>query len=331
MLFIVNFSILYFEVTSLLFCFVLLLFFYLAHLVLNITSLDIIIYFRYRTKSRSRSRESQFNEMRPPKPDKPLNRYQPPPHPNSKYYADYNSIGKSNTRLKHKFPQSDFDENQDFDKFDMSAADAKFDADFSQFYNLSQNSRFRDSDPSDKDSPRSLNSDRKNEAAPFVKSGQAFKFDNHFDDDNDFDNDNGLNMKVDAKQSFEDDFIPPTMTKTSSRLSENANFESISEEVDERMDSVGNIEAMQNDFNHRNQNKSLGQRNRNQTKENLKKSESVNIFARDVDPFDDDDFFKNGSQNTEPERNVEISRNKKELYQDNLKWPSDSKFEVFDE
>lgn len=267
--------------------------------------------------------------MRPPKSEKAVNRFQPPFHPNSKHYVDYKSIEDSSVRPKHKFPQSNFEENREFD---MAAADEKFDADFSQFYNLPQNSRFRDSDHSDKDSPRSLNSDnKKNESSTFAKGGLTFKFENHFEDDNDFDNDNGLKMKVDSKQSFEDDFIPPTMTKTSNRLSENANFESISEEIDEKLDSVGNMEPIQNDFNHRNQNKAFGQRSRTQTKENLKKSESVNIFARDVDPFDDDDFFKNGSQKTQNERNIENSRNKKELFQDSLKWPSDSKFEVFDD
>lgn len=96
-----------------------------------------------------------------------------------------------------------------------------------------------------------------------------------------FDSDFEAKSPQQQKSLFEDDFLPaerPTL--------EMSTISSIKEEGTEE-ETVGRLEkrlSQKRNFN----------KNRFSTDVNLKKSESVNIFARESDPFDDD-FFSEGA------------------------------------
>lgn len=122
------------------------------------------------------------------------------------------------------------------------------------------------------------------------------------------------------KSPFEDDFSPPT-EKPESQLHENLSSSSIKEEID------GNEEEDSftvNNFDKSAMRKKILNKNRFSNNfhidTNLKKSESVNIFARESDPFDDE-FFS--AKHTGDSQNMDKSPRSGDQ-----KWTDD--FEDFD-
>lgn len=106
---------------------------------------------------------------------------------------------------------------------------------------------------------------------PIKQSSKRFTFDNDFEQE----------LPQKQKSLFEDDFIP-----TERPSLETSTISSIQEEGGEE-DTMGKLEKKFS------QKRTFG-KNRFNVDVNLKKSESVNIFARENDPFDDD-FFSEGA------------------------------------
>lgn len=104
-----------------------------------------------------------------------------------------------------------------------------------------------------------------------IRQTKRFTFDNDFEQD----------LPQKQKSLFEDDFIPaerPSLdTSTISSIQEEGGEEDTVEKLDKKLS----------------QKRTFG-KNRFNIDVNLKKSESVNIFARESDPFDDD-FFSEGA------------------------------------
>ncbi|XP_031327904.1 protein disabled isoform X5 [Photinus pyralis] len=121
------------------------------------------------------------------------------------------------------------------------------------------------------------------------------------------------------KSPFEDDFSPP-VEKSEAQLHKNLSKSSIKEEIDvnEEDDSFST-----NNFDKNTIRKKILNKNRLSSSfhidSNLKKSESVNIFARESDPFDDEFFC---SRNMHELEDVDKSRNPEQ------KWTE--KFEALD-
>jgi hypothetical protein len=125
-----------------------------------------------------------------------------------------------------------------------------------------------------------------------------------------------------SKSLFEDDFSLSGKTES---LPEDSSISSIKEEADpNEKESTFNANNFENATNSRK--KKINKHrlsNSVHSDINIKKSESVNIFARESDPFDDDFFSENVSSNQEVELPARSSSKTTDL-----KWTDD--FEDFD-
>lgn len=124
-----------------------------------------------------------------------------------------------------------------------------------------------------------------------------------------------------TKSLFEDDFSPSDKPEV---LPEENSISSIKEEIypDEEEDSfsTNNFESATNSRKKMNKNRRA---NSVHADGNIKKSESVNIFTRESDPFDDDFFCENVNDAQNLQENSDIT-----LRTTDLKWTDD--FEDFD-
>ncbi|XP_044738255.1 protein disabled isoform X2 [Chrysoperla carnea] len=254
------------------------------------------------------------------------------PSPKTKYGFNITKTNKkslTSPKSDMESPQSNLPKQRHSQNSDFEATTPVGNFKFDDF--VSGNAEKFESDNFDKDGPPK--STKATFETDFFDKGyrkppntrEQLFFDNEYQPEKDY---RPSRTKINFRQEsqFEDDFSPTD--KPSDRDSENVR---IAEETVERVDaftSKNNLDKSVNFNESRKQKSSLGKRLSGTMRQdlNLKKSESINIFARESDPFDDDFFSKpeNGA--------VVITRDHKNTINESVQWSEDFDcFEVIDE